>query len=113
MMQQLLKIVIQKLPIDKNGDLVFDVDEAADLHNNAVQMLRRAVGLDVLTTFADTDVIDMSDSNTTTTKDDLNKVERTLFNEFGVPQGIFNSDSNMALNNSIATDEASMRNLLQ
>ena len=113
MMQQLLKIVIQKLPIDKNGDLVFDVDEAADLHNNAVQMLRRAVGLDVLTTFADTDVIDMSDSNTTTTRDDLNKVERTLFNEFGVPQGIFNSDSNMALNNSIATDEASMRNLLQ
>jgi hypothetical protein len=35
-MQKLLKIVIQKLPLDKNGDLIFDVDEAKDIHNNAV-----------------------------------------------------------------------------
>ena len=34
-MQQLLKILIQKLPRDKNGDLIFDVDEARDIHNNA------------------------------------------------------------------------------
>ena len=35
-MQKLLKIIIQKLPLDKNGDLIFDVEEAADIHNNAV-----------------------------------------------------------------------------
>jgi len=58
-MQQLLKIIIQKLPLDKNGDLIFDVDEAKDIHNNAVQMLKRAVGADVLTTFADVEVADM------------------------------------------------------
>ena len=40
MAQKLLKIIIQKMPIDKNGDLVFDVDEAQELHNNAVKMLR-------------------------------------------------------------------------
>ncbi len=50
-MQKLLKIVVQKLPMDKNGDLIFDVDEARDIHNNAVHMLKRAVGVDVLTTF--------------------------------------------------------------
>jgi len=27
-MQKLLKIIIQKLPLDKNNDLVFDMDEA-------------------------------------------------------------------------------------
>jgi hypothetical protein len=70
-MQKLLKIVVQKLPTDKNGDLIFDVDEARDIHNNAVQMLKRAVGVDVLTTFADIDSIDMSDKNTTTSQDDL------------------------------------------
>jgi len=26
MAQKLLKIIIQKMPIDKNGDLVFDID---------------------------------------------------------------------------------------
>jgi len=27
-MQKLMKILVQKLPLDKNGDLIFDVDEA-------------------------------------------------------------------------------------
>jgi len=36
MLQQLLKVIIQKLPLDKNGDLIFDVDEAKDIHNNTV-----------------------------------------------------------------------------
>ena len=66
-MQKLLKIVVQKLPLDKNGDLIFDVDEARDIHNNAVEMLKRAVGVDVLTTFADIESIDMADKNTTAT----------------------------------------------
>ena len=35
-MQKLLKIIIQKLPLDKNGDLIFDIDEARDIHNNTV-----------------------------------------------------------------------------
>lgn len=111
-MQQLLKIVIQKLPLDKNGDLVFDIDEAADLHANAVQMLSRAIGVDVLTTFADIDCIDMSDSNTTTTSDDLEKVERAVFNAAGVSQSLFNSDKNLSLERSILNDESSVRNLL-
>ena len=52
-MQKLLKIIVQKLPVDKNGDLIFDIDEARDIHNNAVTMLSRAIGTDVLTTFTD------------------------------------------------------------
>lgn len=48
-------------------------------------MLKRAVGVDVLTTFADIESIDMSDKNTTTTQDDLMKVERSVYNAFGVP----------------------------
>lgn len=112
MAQKLLKIIIQKMPLDKNGDLVFDVDEARELHNNAVQMISRAIGVDVFTTFADVDVADMADRGTTTTVDDLAKVERGVYNEAGVSQLQFNSDGNIALNNSILNDEASMYNLL-
>lgn len=111
-MQQLLKIIIQKLPLDKNGDLIFDVDEAKDIHNNAVQMLKRAVGADVLTTFADVEVADMQDKNSTTTMDDLQKVERTVYNNLGVSQNLFNTDGNIALEKSIANDEATMRDLV-
>lgn len=111
-MQKLLKILIQKLPLDKNDDLVFDVDEAREIHKNAVQMLKNAIGVDVLTTFAEVKVEDMSDSNTTTTSDDLKKVERTVYNGFGSSSNIFNAEGNLALSNSILQDESSMRNLL-
>lgn len=111
-MQKLLKIVVQKLPIDKNGDLIFDVDEARDIHNNAVEMLRRAVGVDVLTTFTDVDSIDMSDSNTATSTDDLEKVERTVFNNMGLSQNLFNTDGNLSLEKSVLNDEGAIRSLL-
>ena len=113
MAQQLLKIIIQKMPIDKNGDLIFDVDEAQQLHNNAVKMLSKAIGIDVLTTFADVEVADMADNKTSTTTDELEKVERTVYNEAGVSQMQFNTDGNIALEKSILNDEASMWNLIQ
>ena len=108
-LQKLLKIIVQKLPMDKNGDLIFDVDEAKDIHSNAVEMLSNAIGVDVLTTFADVDSIDTSDKNSSTTVDDLEKVERTVYNAFGASHNLFNADGNLALNNSILTDEAFMK----
>lgn len=111
-MQKLLKILVQKLPMDKNGDLIFDVDEARDIHNNAVAMLKRAVGVDVITTFADVESIDISDRNTTTSTDDLEKVERTVYNSLGISRNLFNTDGNLSLEKSILDDESTMRNLL-
>lgn len=111
-MQKLLKILVQKLPMDKNGDLIFDVEEARDIHNTAVAMLRRAVGVDVITTFADVQAIDISDKNTSTSTDDLEKVERTVYNSLGISRNLFNTDGNLSLEKSILDDESTMRNLV-
>jgi len=75
-------------------------------------MLANAIGVDVLTTFADIDAINTSDSNTTTTKDDLEKVERTVFNALGVSRNLFNTDGNLSLEKSLLTDAGSVRSLL-
>lgn len=112
MRQQILKIVIQELPIDKNGDLIFDTEEAATLHNNAVNMLADAIGVDVLTTFADVSVADMSDKGNVSSVDQLDKVERTVYNEAGVSQMQFNTSGNLALEKSIGNDEATMTDLI-
>ena len=112
MAQELLKIIIQKMPLDKNGDLIFDVDEAQALHNNAVRMLKRAIGIDVLTTFADVEVADMSDNRSTAASDDLERVERAVYNEAGVSQMQFNTDGNIALEKSILNDVASFYDLI-
>lgn len=110
--QKLLKIIVQKLPLDKNGEPVFDMDEAAVIHNNAVRMLAKAIGIDVLTTFADTDVEDMAANVNQTATDDLERVERTVFNESGTAQNLFNTSGQNALDKSILNDEASMYNLI-
>ena len=112
MAQQLVKIIIQKLPLDKNGDLLFDVDEARDLHNNAISMLGKAIGVDVLTTFAEVQVEDLADRSTVTSVDELEKVERTVYNSTGTAQNLFNTDGNVALDRSIKNDEASLTNLI-
>lgn len=112
MLQQILKIIIQKLPLDKNGDLIFAPEEAQTLHANAVNMLSDAIGVDILTTFADVDVADMSDRSNVSSVDWLEKVERSAFNDAGVSQMQFNTSGNLALEKSIANDEASVRDLL-
>lgn len=111
-LQRLLKIVIQKMPLDKNGELIFDIDEAQQLHNNAVEMLSRAIGIDVLTTFADVDVEDMADSQASVQTDDLQRVERQVYNEWGGSQMLFNTNGNLALEKSIKNDESTMYNML-
>lgn len=112
MAQKLIKIIIQKLPLDKNGDLIFDPEEGAEIHNNAVRMLGKAVGVDVLTTFADVEVADLADNSSVTSIDELEKVERSVYNSTGTAQNLFNTDGNLALEKSVANDEASLYNLI-
>ncbi len=112
-LQRLMKILIQKMPLDKNGDLIFDIDEAQQMHNNAVQMLSRAIGVDVLTTFAEVDVEDIAANNAASAQtDDLERVERQVYNEAGVSQMQFNTNGNLALEKSIANDEATLYNMI-
>ena len=112
MMQQLVKLIIQELPLDKNGELIFDPDEAADLHSVVVDMLKRTVGTDLVTTFANMKAIDLSDRSSSTSIDELAKVERGIFNQSGVSNNLFNTEGNTSLDRSILNDEGSGRNLL-
>lgn len=113
MEQEILRLVIQKMPIDGSGDLIFDVVEAQQLHANAVSMLGKTVGVDVLTTFADVAVESLADSAANSSYvDQLNSVKSAVYDQAGVSQMQFNTDGNLALEKSIANDEATMTNLL-
>ena len=75
-------------------------------------MLGKAIGVDVLTTFADVAVEDLTDSNAATSQsDDLQRVERQLYNEAGVSQNQFNATGNLALTNSILSPKNSFPDL--
>jgi len=51
---ELYKLLIQRMPIDKDGELVFELDEVEDIHAGVAEMLRDLDTVDVLTTFGDT-----------------------------------------------------------
>lgn len=110
-LQDLSKLIIQKLPINKNGDLIFDLDEALDIHVNAKQMIADMIGVDVITTFADIDVETLSDSSSRTNNDDIDRTTRTVYDQAGTARNLFNPDGNLALEKSILDDEATIRNL--
>lgn len=105
MEQELLKIILQKMPLDKNGDLLFDTTEMKQLHAGAVKMLGRVLGIKVLTTVADVNVKDMAENRASSATDDLIRMERAVFNEAGVSQRQFNTDGNLALEKSTINDE--------
>lgn len=112
MEQQILKIIVQQFPMGKNDDPIFDTDQMNALHQGAVNMVGDAIGVDVLSTLADVQVADMSDKGNASSVDQLEKVERTVYNEAGVSQLQFNSNGSVALEKSIVNDEASLMSLL-
>ena len=102
---QLLKIMVQKIPLDKNGEFIFDMEEAKAMHVNAVRMMARAVNVDVLTTFADSDLLDLEEKRAGQTIE-IENWERSTFNDMGLSQQLFATDGNLALEKSIANDES-------
>jgi len=51
---ELYKLLIQRMPIDSDGHLVFELDEVAEIHAGVASMLRDLDTVDVLTTFGET-----------------------------------------------------------
>jgi len=51
---ELYKLLIQRMPIDSDGHLVFELDEVAEIHQGVAGMLQDLDTVDVLTTFGET-----------------------------------------------------------
>ena len=61
------------------------MDDMAVMHDNAMRMIGQAIGVDVLSTFADVDVEDIADNKASTAAtDDLERIERNVFNQAGI-----------------------------
>lgn len=68
-------------------------------------MLRNNPDVDVFTTLAETEILDLQDSKQAN-RDNLEKMERSVFNEAGVSKNLFASDGTTALEYSQVVDLA-------
>ena len=106
-LEEIRKILVQRIPHLQDGGLLFEPDEALEMHKGAVDMTKKNENLSVLTTYADVDAIVSKTSNDNA----LNSVDKALSNiyaESGSSSQLFGTNSNLSLSTSITNDMALM-----
>lgn len=106
---ELYKLLIQKMPIDNQGELVFQLDEVADIHASVAGMLQDIDTVDVLTTFGDTSLESLQESSAASqSADRIEKYKKNTWDALGRGEILFNPDGSSALAYAIKKDEAFM-----
>ena len=106
-LEEIRKVLIQHIPHLTDGGLLFEPEEALEMHRGAVDMMKKNENLSVLTTYADVDAIVSKTANDNA----LNSVDKALTNiyaEAGSSSQLFGTDSNLSLATSITNDMALM-----
>ena len=105
---ELEKILVHKLPINKtDGELLFSLNEAVELHESICNMLAERDNVDVLTTFGDINLESVQDAEAAATSSEsrMGQYLNNVYDDFGTSSVIFNADSNAtALTFSIKKD---------
>ena len=101
--QELKKILVQKMPISSDGELVFDPEEVEEIHRGVVGMLKKNNDVDVLTSFGEVKLENMQDARSVITNN-LEKIEKTIYSEAGTTKQVFAADGNLSLEKSIQND---------
>ena len=102
---ELSKLVINKIPLDKENELAFELPEVEAVHKGIVDMLSDNPHIDVITTFCDTDVASLG-STVDNVRNDLSTITHLVYNEAGVSKQLFDNDSAISIQYSIQNDLA-------
>ena len=101
--EEIRKILVQKIPHLQDGRLLFEPDEAAEMHAGAVGMLKGNKHISVLTTYADVDAVVSKTTGESTSKT-LEQIEKNIYAQAGVSGQIFSSTGSSTLDASIKND---------
>ncbi len=102
-MEEIRKIIVQKIPHLQDGQLLFEPDEALEMHKGAVKMMSGNPNLSILTTYADVDAI-ISKTSNDNVSNALEKMLQNVYSEAGVSLQIFAPTGTQALPYSIKKD---------
>ena len=110
---ELYKLLIQRMPIDNNGHLVFELDEVAQIHQGVAGMLQELDTVDVLTTFGETTLENLQDTSAAAQANNkLEKYTNNAWDALGTSQLLFNAENSSSLAYAIKRIESIMRTYL-
>ena len=101
--EEIRKIIVQKIPHMQDGRLVFEPEEAEEMHRGAVNMLKGNKNISVLTSYADVDAI-VSKTTSESSANNLEKMVQNVYSETGASSQIFASTGSSTLSTSIKND---------
>lgn len=101
------KIIVQQIPHLSDGRLLFEPDEAEEIHAGTVGMLKGNKNISVLTSYADVSAIS-SNSSDENSDDLLTRIEQNIYTQAGVSGQIFASTGSGTLETSLNNDLAFM-----
>lgn len=107
------KVLVQKIPINNEGELTFHLDELKDFHRNMRKMIKNSA-VDVVTTPCEVSAVDLQDKNQSL-KDDVARATNVIYSTAGTPILLFNAggkSGSIGLKESIRVDESLMFPLL-
>lgn len=108
----LQKILFQKVDVDDNGDPEIDLALAAEFHENLKKITRGMDRVNALTSLADVEVLDLSDTSRENDLDFIDKFEDKMYNEAGVPKAVFNGNTAGLLDFAAMKDESFIWNIM-
>ena len=106
--EEIRKILVQKIPHLNDGRLLFEPDEAEEMHRGAVGMVRNNKNTTVLTTYADVDSITSRSSTENAGSNTLECMKQNIYSQAGVSGEIFAATGGNTTETSIKYDTAIM-----
>lgn len=109
-LEEIKKIIVQKIPHLNDGTLLFEPPEAARMHDGSVKMLRHNKNVSVLTTYADVEAI-VSKTAADSASNNLEKMVNNIYYQAGTNGQLFSLGGSNTLKESITVNTSLMMNL--
>ena len=109
--EEIRKIIVQKIPHLTDGRLLFEPEEAEEIHMGTVGMMKGNRNVSVLTTYGDVDAIGSDTSSADKANSTLTRMEQNIYAQAGTSGQIFASTGSSSLETSLNNDLALMMHL--
>ena len=106
--EEIRRILVQQIPHLNDGRLLFEPDEAEEMHRGAVGMVRNNDNTTVLTTYANVTAVESKSSSENGAKNALESMKQNIYSQAGVSGEIFAATGGNTTETSIKYDTAIM-----
>ena len=102
--EEIKKLIVQHIPHTSDGTLLFENEEAAEIHRATVNMMKHNPNHSVLTTYAEVEVVGSESVNDNVSKNNLEKILAGVYERSGTSPQVFAATGNLAMDNSLTND---------